>query len=213
MSSGAPTATVPIAPRLTQPERVEAMRARLLDATVDCLVDHGYAELSTNDVVRRAGVSRGALAHHFPTKAELVAAAGERLIEQRTAEFRASFSTMAPSRRTIAQALDLLWSYYEGPTFAALLELIVAARTNPELRGVLAEGPERITAAALEVFVDFFPEFTDNPLAGQMVRAVVALLGGLALQAIVDEDRQGHHAAVRELIKTLSAVVLPGKPK
>ena len=67
------------------------MRARLLDATVDCLVAGGYAKLSTNDVVRRAGVSRGALAHHFPTKSELVAAAGTRLIERRAAEFRATF--------------------------------------------------------------------------------------------------------------------------
>ena len=187
------------------------MRARLLDATVDCLVAGGYAELSTNDVVRRAGVSRGALAHHFPTKAELVAAAGTRLIEQRAADFRATFRALPARKRTVAQALDLLWSYYEGPPFAALLELIVAARTNPDLRAVLADGPDQIADAASEVFTDLFPQIADNPYAEQMVRATLAVFAGLALQMIVDGDRAGHHRALRDVIKTLGAVVVPSE--
>jgi AcrR family transcriptional regulator len=197
---------------LTQPERVEAMRARLLDATVECLIAKGYGELSTNDVVRCACVSRGALAHHFPTKAELVAAAGQRLIEERAADFRATFLALPARQRTLPEAIDLLWSYYEGPTFAALLELIVAARTNEDLRAVLADGPEMITAVTLEVFVQLFPQITGNPFASQMVEATLALLAGLALQTIVDGDRHGHHAALRDLVKTLSAALLPAIP-
>ncbi|MGH9185171.1 MAG: TetR/AcrR family transcriptional regulator [Acidimicrobiales bacterium] len=212
MSAPAPAAVIDMPRRLTQPERVEAMRARLLDATVECLVANGYGEFSTNDVVRRAGVSRGALAHHFPTKAELLSAAGERLIQQRAAEFRATFLTLPPPQRTLAEALDLLWSYYQGPTFAALLELIVAARTNRELRGVLADGPEQITEAAFDVFVELFHQVADHPFAEQMVRGALALLGGLALQTIVDGDRHGYHAALLELVKTLGAVVVPADP-
>lgn len=56
----------------TQEERSAATRAALLDATVACLVDYGYASLTTTRVVERAGVSRGAQVHHFPTKAQLV---------------------------------------------------------------------------------------------------------------------------------------------
>ena len=89
------------------------MRARLLDATIECLDELGYSAMSTNDVVRRARVSRGALAHHFPTKADLVQAAAERLIEQRGAEFRARFARSPPERRTPAEALRVLWSFYD----------------------------------------------------------------------------------------------------
>jgi AcrR family transcriptional regulator len=198
--------------RLTQAERVEAMRARLLDATIDCLVAKGYAELSTNDIVRQAGVSRGALAHHFPAKSDLVAAAAERLIDQAAAEFRRGFAGLPPRRRTVPEALDLLWSYYEGPAFAALLELVVAARTNPELREVLIDGPDRIASTALEVFVELFPQIAGNPMAEPMIRATVALLAGLAVQAVVDGDRHGHHAALRELFKTLGALAVPIGP-
>lgn len=197
--------------RRTQPERVEAMRARLLDATIQCLVNTGYAEMSTNDVVHRAGVSRGALAHHFPTKAQLVAAAADRLIKQRAQDFRGTFAGLAEAERTVPEAIDLLWSYYEGPPFAALLELTVAARTNPELRRVIADGPSQIAETTLEVFVELFPAMAGNPLATQMVQATLAMLAGLALQEIVDGDRRGHHRALRELIKAIGSAAIPAE--
>ena len=195
--------------RPTQAERVTAMRARLLDATIECLVEQGYSQMSTNDVVRRAGVSRGALAHYFPTKAELVAAAGERLIEERTVEFEVMFRALPAERQTVAEAIDALWSYYEGPTFAAFLELIVAARTDPELRAVLADGPERITAAAYGVFIRLFPGIAENPIAEQLLRVTMSALAGIALQAMVDGDSHGRHAALREMFKQVGTAVVP----
>lgn len=199
------TSTAP--KRMTQAERVAAMRGRLLDATIDCLVEQGYSQMSTNDVVRRAGVSRGALAHYFPTKAQLVAAAGARLIDERAAEYEKVFLALPRDQQNVAEAIDVLWSYYTGPPFAALLELIVAARTDRELREVLADGPERITAASFAVFVKLFPQIADNPLAEQLLRVTLAALAGLALQAIVDGDAQGHHAALRETIKTVGSAI------
>ncbi len=85
-------------------------------------------------------MSRGALAHHFPTKAELVAAAADRLVELRAAEFRARFEAVTPERRTVAKALDVLWTFFDDPSYQALLELIVAARSDDELRPVMAAG-------------------------------------------------------------------------
>jgi len=57
---------------MTQEERTRAMRARLLEATVELLVEKGYAGTSTTLVSERAGVSRGAQLHHFPSKQDLV---------------------------------------------------------------------------------------------------------------------------------------------
>ena len=94
------------------------MRARLLDATIECLSEYGYGRMSTNDVVRRAHVSRGALAHHFPAKADLVKAAAQRLLEQRAADFRARFAAIPAQRRTLSEALTVLWSLYDDPTLS-----------------------------------------------------------------------------------------------
>src|SRR4051795_4690266 len=71
--------------RVPQEERTRVMRARLLEATVDCLVEVGFAGTSTTLVSERAGVSRGAQLHHFPTKNALVVAAVEHLTEKRAA--------------------------------------------------------------------------------------------------------------------------------
>jgi len=79
------TTTAP--PRRTQAERTATTRARLLDAAIDVLVDLGYARASTQEIARRAGVSRGAQLHHFPTREALVVAAVEHLVERRLAEF------------------------------------------------------------------------------------------------------------------------------
>src|SRR5689334_11304015 len=77
-------------PRRTQEERSAATQAKLLDATVACIAEVGYARTSTTMVCERAQVSRGAQLHHFPTKAALVAAAAEHVLQLRVEEFRAT---------------------------------------------------------------------------------------------------------------------------
>lgn len=196
----------PVLERVSQAERVEAMRARLLDATIDCLAASGYGNLSTNDVVRRAGVSRGALAHHFPSKTDLVVAAGQRLLEERAAEFRERFSELEPEDRTITRALDVLWSFFESNTFAAIVELDVAARTHRELRRSLAGTPEQVAELMRTVFLEWFPDYADRPFLDEVLRTIVALFSGLALQGMVDDDPLGRRKAVRELLAALLSI-------
>src|SRR5688572_11844871 len=81
---------VSTATRVPQEERTRAMRARLLEATVDCLVERGFSHTSTTLVSERAGVSRGAQLHHFPTKNDLVVAAVEHLTDVRGADLAAA---------------------------------------------------------------------------------------------------------------------------
>ncbi|MDT4924435.1 MAG: hypothetical protein QOG01_2148 [Pseudonocardiales bacterium] len=199
--------------RLTQPERVEAMRNRLLDATIESLATTGYSGFSTNDVVRRAGVSRGALAHHFPVKADLIAAAGQRLIALRAAEFRERFADIPPSRRTVAKALNVLWSFFDDPSFHALLELTIAARSDPELRTVMAAESKQIADTTLEVFGEAFPELAEQPFIAETLQAILALYTGLALQQAVDSDADGRHAAVRHMLKGLLTIAAAGAPE
>ena len=196
----------PARERQSQADRVEAMRARLLDATIDCLAASGYGNLSTNDVVRRAGVSRGALAHHFPSKTDLVVAAGQRLIDERAAEFRERFAELPAEKRTIAQALDLLWSFFESDTFAAIIELDVAARTHRELRRSLAGTAEQITEITKTVFLEWFPDHADRPFLDEVLRGILALFSGLALQGMLDEDPLGRRKAVRDLVAALLSI-------
>src|SRR5579871_5026542 len=97
-------------------ERGIATRSALLEAALECLVELGYGATTTTEVANRAGVSRGAQLHHFPTKAELLSAAVESLFERRNAEFREAFAHFEPGVDRTDAAIDLLWSMFQGPT-------------------------------------------------------------------------------------------------
>ncbi len=99
--------------RRTQAQRASAMRHRLLEATIECLVDYGYAGTSTTKVVERAGVTRGAQVHHFPTKAALVAAALRHLAAKRAEAAFAELDRIRSSPDPIDAALDLMWEMHQ----------------------------------------------------------------------------------------------------
>src|SRR3954469_23741665 len=88
--------TSPGRPRRSQAERSAATREALLDATLECLVQDGYANTTTARVAERAGVSRGAHLHHFQTRQALVAAAIEHLAQRRTRELLAAAADLPP---------------------------------------------------------------------------------------------------------------------
>src|SRR3954471_4979399 len=98
----------------TQAERTTVTRTRLLDAALAVLAERGYAATTTVEVARRAGVSRGAQLHHFPTKAELLAAAVEHLHAKRRAEFREAMASVPDSADRLDAGIDLLWSVCHG---------------------------------------------------------------------------------------------------
>jgi AcrR family transcriptional regulator len=128
----------------TQAERRAETRGALLDATIECLVTHGYAKTTTGRIAELAGVSRGAQNPYFRTRSELVGAALAHLAEERV---KAVHDRFAETEVSLEEALDALWTEHQGPIFAAALELWVASRTDAELRRKLHGIERRVLAA------------------------------------------------------------------
>lgn len=167
-----------------------ATRARLLDATIACVVEHGYAGASTPIICERARVSRGAQLHHYPTKAELVAAAVERLFQKRHEEFRRRLA-MLPERGAarIDAALDALWEIYSGKTLVAWIEIVVAARTDRALKANVAALEARFFEEAQATFVALFGDLgVPEGGAAAATRIVLSCFDGLALHHVVQPD-------------------------
>lgn len=146
----------PARARRTQAERRAETRRKLLDATIDCLAEYGYAGMTTARVVARAGVTRGAQAHYFQTKAELVTAALRHLAVKRAEQAFDKMGTLLVAEDPIGAALDLIWDIHSGPVFTANAELWLAARTDPELRAEIA-AVEPTASGAIIGFVQRFP--------------------------------------------------------
>ena len=188
-----------------------ATRAALLDAALECLVENGYAATTTVEVAKRAGVSRGAQLHHFPTKAELLTAAVEHLRARRTAEFRKAFADSAPGAHRLDAAIDLLWSMFQGRTFVAWAELWLAARTDPDLRAAVVEMDDRFIAEEREIFGELFPpEAGVDPWFYEFgLGFAFALMDGLALQRLVPRDNQAPASEFIEALKAVTRLVMP----
>jgi AcrR family transcriptional regulator len=162
------------------------MRERLLDAAIDCLYELGYSGTTTIEVAARAGVSRGAQLHHFPTKEHLVTLAVRHVLSKRLEEFRAAFAALPEGTDKHDAAITILWEMMSSRTFYAWLELVVAARTDARLRATINAIDGQFVDQARATTLEFFAaqpgreaQFETNPLFA------LAMLQGLALDRIV----------------------------
>jgi len=187
----------------TQQERSSRTRALLLDATIDCLVELGYAHTTVAEICQRAGLSRGAQQHHFTTKAELMTSALEHLFTQLGAKILEAELPAGPGR--LEQGIDLLWEAYSGTLSTAAVELWVAARTDEELRRSLLPVDRALGHATLDFYRQLVGDLDADRDAAELETVLlltVNLFRGLALDAMIGGD-PGRRAALLDEWKAL----------
>jgi AcrR family transcriptional regulator len=181
--------------RTPQQERSRATQQRLLEATVDCLIEHGWAGTTTTLVAQRAGVSRGAQLHHYPTKAALVLAAVEHLAARRAEEIRAEARALPV--RGLDRAVELLAAAFTGPLYIAALEVWVAARTDPPLRTALVPLEARVGRELHHLAVELFGADESRPGVREAVQGTLDLLRGLGVANLLGDDSRRRRAILK----------------
>lgn len=174
--------------RVPQEQRSRAMRLRLLEATVECLVERGYSGTSTTLVSTRAGVSRGAQLHHFPTKNDLVVAAVEHLTVLRGAELADAVAGLPTGRRRTRAVLTMLGDHFASPVFTAALELWVAARTDEALLAAVGPLEQRVGREVHRLTVEALGADESQPGVRELVQATLDLVRGLGLANTISDD-------------------------
>ncbi len=192
-------------PRVPQEERTRAMRLRLLEATVELLVERGWSGTSTTLVSQRAGVSRGAQLHHFPTKNDLVLAAVEHLSEVRGRELAEAATNLPSGRRRTRAVLEMLADHFTSPVFTAALELWVAARTDPTLLAAVAPLEQRIGREIHRRTVELLAVDEKQPGVRELVQATLDLVRGLGLANTISDDTTRRKRILDEWARTLDA--------
>jgi AcrR family transcriptional regulator len=210
----APTTATNKPKRRTQAERREATRTALLDAAIECLVDDGYAHTTTRRIAHRAGVTPGALQHHFSSKAELLA---ELVGYIRVKWAREMLAQGVPKTRSLRKRhellLDRMWAFYRGPLFQALLELAIGARTDPELQARIVGAHDEMARWSEIGIPVLYPEFAEHPELAQLIATGQATMRGLALVGLSREfDPDKAWPATRRHILAMNAQVL-GDPR
>lgn len=184
-----------------QSRKSALMRERILEAAVDWLVERGYAGFSVLALAEWAGVSRGALQHHFPTKGALVSAVIDHVVDRRIARFLSDFRASA----TIAddqpkQATQMYWDSVQTRYYAAYLELLVASRTDPELRECFIPGALRYDRVWKQEVAGAFPQWGNEDKLQVASDFVAATHLGLLLMSTMSGQRRENVLALVEQI-------------
>jgi AcrR family transcriptional regulator len=170
---------VPAKKRRTQEERRAATKSILLDATIHCLGRDGYAATSISSITEQAGVSRGALLHHYPTKNELIAHAILHFYRQRLERFKEHLLGADTSRFSLEDRLRVLKEDF-ATWYHTALEIEVAMRTNDEVAAM----EQSLSAVDHEEmsreYEQLFPEFADTANPRELVGIACYLMRGLA---------------------------------
>jgi AcrR family transcriptional regulator len=176
----------PVRASRTQGERSAAMQRRLLDATIAALFEKGYGGTTTLEVQQRAGVSRGALLHHYASRADLMVAAVEHLLRERMAEVLSLVQQAPPTDKRVEWAVRILWGTFDGPLFTAALELWLAARNDPELLAVLLPQERVLGQTIRSMSVDLFgPAAVESDAFPEALELLLDAMRGAASRRVL----------------------------
>jgi AcrR family transcriptional regulator len=174
--------------RRTQAERSQETRSKVCEATLQALVDVGYAQISTPLIAQRAQVSRGALTHQFPTRNDMLVAAFEKLVD----EWRDGYPfSLDPDKKQLSvdELVDALWSaIFANRRYIAAMELMLAARQNNELGHALRDILVTWIRKRDRITVRLVGGNIDDTEADLKVQLHLSVLRGIAMHQSFDSD-------------------------
>ncbi|HEY2042370.1 MAG TPA: TetR/AcrR family transcriptional regulator [Jatrophihabitans sp.] len=197
--------------REPQQDRSRATRQRLLAAAVQSLAELGWNGASVTVVAERAGVSRGATQHHFPTREDLFTAAVDYMSEVRLADYRDSSSRPARRSKTTEAAVSEIVGIYTGPLFRAALQVWVAASADPELRARVVVLEAKLARQAHAVALELLGADESLPGVRETVMATLDLARGLGLADLLTDDSRRRRQVVRQWARTIDAQLHPDR--
>jgi AcrR family transcriptional regulator len=191
-----------MAVRTPQQDRSRATRRKLLGAAIECLAELGWAGTTVVVVAERAGVSRGAAQHHFPTREALVTEAVAYMSEMRAA----SIVSLPVSELDTESVLEVLFGLYSGPVFRAALQLWIAAAADEALRKQIAPLEAALGRQAHRLAVGLLRMDESRAGVREMVQATLDLVRGLGLADLLSDDSARRARVLRQWAWTLDSL-------
>jgi AcrR family transcriptional regulator len=185
-------------------QQAKSIRAReaICEATIGLLVEFGYAETSLNRVASKAGFSKGALQHHYPSKEDLIAATLNRLLER-------PFKRARNPVKNAEEALMVAWTkYINTPAYRALLEIFNAARTDDLLQTRIADELLDWGRALDEQSLEQYEAISgDDDEVVMLLNMTRSFMRGLLVQESYGNDRVKSLLYIKKWISLISPLI------
>ncbi|WP_267382904.1 MULTISPECIES: TetR/AcrR family transcriptional regulator [unclassified Sphingomonas] len=189
--------TAPRRTRRPQAERSADTRAKLIEAAIACLHRSGYSATTVSTVATEAGVSRGAMTHHFAAKNDLMLAVVQQVFEQDT-DFYAGVIAKTDPKRFLLELPEMMWGVISRPGGIAVVEIMLASRSEPDLAEKL-----RALQSAIDVRAHEWSNvriraagFEPHPQSAAIHELYVAAVRGLAIEATFMDNAEGVHRSL-----------------
>ncbi len=185
-------------------DRSRATRQRLLESTVRCLAERGWSATTVSVIASEAGISRGALQHHFPTREALVVAALEYVFEERKARVEQLPPPGGTGGERVHAVVARLIETYNGELFRAALQAWTAAAADEQVREVVTPLEGRFARSMHALTVAHLGVDDDDPHVRTLIQATLDLARGLALADLLTDDSKRRRRIVRTWSATLA---------
>ena len=191
-----------------QQTKSEQTRTAVLDAALSCFYTLGFHQTTTEKIAKQANVSRGAMLHHFPQRSDLIQASVWHLHRKRLEAFEETLSSVNEDSEytLVEEGIDAFWQQLQSPLFAIYCELLVAARTDEELRATMAPAVKDFQKAWRVKSERIFPDLALSKHYGAATAITRFFLEGIAFNAqAMDVPATGTNA--QELVELLKVMV------
>jgi AcrR family transcriptional regulator len=203
-----------------QARKSASTRLQIVEATLRCFVKLGYFHTTTPAIAEEAGLSRGAMLHHFPSRMDVVRAAVQHLHAKRLIAFRAAVDGLPAGANRAHAALRAHWAQLRHPLYSVFIELYVAARTDPELADILEPADAAFVRELRATATEVVPEWRDRGRNFDLgYDLVICALQGLALNMLRNHETEPNEEFLRyleqrvdELARDANVVAAP-RPK
>lgn len=194
--------------RRTQKSRSNNTINKIMIATTDTIYEVGFHNSTTSRIAMRAGVSRGALLHHFPRKEALIAEAVRFMLRREIEEIESLAENVSKNKLTINEFVDILWDHFSGPLFMTTMDYLAASRTEPLLKKELTPSSLEFNESLDKIWQRFF--FTSSVTDEKKrlaFNSTICLLRGMAVNSMLRDDADYFQKLLNFWKKELSAIL------
>jgi AcrR family transcriptional regulator len=196
--------------RQPQQDRSRATRQRLLEAAIECLAEVGWSGSTVAVVAERAGVSRGAAQHHFPTREDLFTSAVEYVASKRLAVLRSHAVDLPTGPGRTPAVIDLVERMYTGPLFRAAIHLWVAASSDERLRERVVGLEAQVGRETHRTALELLGMEESTPGVREAVQATLDMARGLGLANLLTDDSRRRAGVLRQWAVMLDGALHAG---
>jgi AcrR family transcriptional regulator len=186
----------------SQDERSEEMRSRLITASIGVLRERGFAGFNTEAVVQNAGVSRGALLHHYRRKRDLILAVHEHVYQIAVEKSIESAEAVTDQSMIFDEMLKDAESFFLGEHFFSVLGIVLSANTDPDLKTEILEASQKARLPIEAAWVKVMSEYMPRTLAENLVYMTYNMVRGSAMRTLWEDDAK-KYAEVTTIWKSM----------